>query len=154
MDFFTAFEALSTTEKVANNISSVIKNSRGHKRAVLRELHENLDLLLMIREKSASLEKVIPKLSLKYYIAAADSGFNFKQIKRGSLKEKTTCGVRQFKKYIGWSTERLFENIYLKVKYLQNFLELKSDMSDINFEMRVEYLTRMMILFFQHIRTG
>jgi hypothetical protein len=105
----------------------------------------------MIREKSASLEKVIPKLTFKAYIAAADSGFNFKKIERGSLKAKSTHGVKQLQKYIGWSTEKLFENIYLKARQLQNILELKNDKEGINLEIRVEYLTRMLILLLQHI---
>ena len=153
MDFFTAFEALGTTEKVASAISSVIKNSWGHERAILRELKENLDLLLMIREKNVSLERVIPKLAFKAYVTAADSGFNFKKIKRSSLKAKSTHGVKQFQKYVGWSTEKLFENIYLKARQLQNILELKMDQSEINMEIRVEYLTRMLILLLHHIGT-
>jgi hypothetical protein len=151
MDFFSAFDALSTSEKVAGKISSAIRNSRGHKRAILRELKENLDLLMMTRDEKVSPEKAIPRLSQKYYLSAADAGFNFKQIKRSSLKEKTTRGVLQFKKYIGWSTERLLENIYLKIRYLQNILEMGSKETRVNLNLRVEYLIRLMILVFYHI---
>ncbi len=78
MDFGSAFQALTTTEKVARTVDSLIKNSRGHKRAVLRELQENIHLLLLVRNEQFPAEKVIPRLERKQYLAAADAGFNFR----------------------------------------------------------------------------
>ena len=152
MDFYSAFEALNTADKVAKNLTTIIKNSRGHERAVLREFKENLELLFMVRRHKVPADKVINKLSVDNYLNAANSGFNFKAIKRGSVKEKTTGGIPQLKKYIGWSTERLLENIYLKIKFLQNYLEMAADPQKINIDRRMEYLIRVMLLFLQHIK--
>ncbi|MCK4894780.1 MAG: hypothetical protein KAT07_12465 [Calditrichia bacterium] len=153
MDFITAFQALTTSEKMVKSMNAVLKNAKGHKRAVLRELKENLNLLLLSRKNQLPPDRVIPRLQCKNYIAAADAGFNFKSIKRSSLKEKTTRDVPQFKKYIGWSTERLLENIYLKVKQLQDIIDMQVAAKNLNIDARLENLTRLMILLFQHIKS-
>ena len=153
MDFITAFQALMTTEKMAKSVNAILKNAKGHKRAVLRELRENLNLLLLARKNQLPSDKVISKLERKNYLAASDAGFNFKSIKRSSLKEKTTRDVPQFKKYIGWSTERLLENIYLKVKQLQDIIEMQVTVESLNLNTRLENLTRLMILLLQHIKS-
>lgn len=153
MDFITAFQALMTTEKMAKSVNAILKNTKGHKRAVLRELRENLNLLLLARKNQLLSDKVISKLERKNYLAASDAGFNFKLIKRSSLKEKTTRDVPQFKKYIGWSTERLLENIYLKVKQLQDIIEMQVTFKSLNLNTRLENLTRLMILFLQHLKS-
>lgn len=151
MDFTTAFQALTTTEKMVKTVDSVIKNAKGYKRALLRELKENLNLLLLVRNKHFSAGKVIPKLQTKNYLAASDAGFNFKLVKRAPLQGKTTRGVPQFKRYLNWSTERLFENIYLKINQLQSVIELGTDPSNFDLDIRVENLTRLMILLLNHI---
>jgi len=153
MDFIGAFQALMTTEKMAKSINAVLKNAKGHKRAVLRELQENLNLLLLARKNQLPPDKVISKLERKNYLAAADTGFNFKSIKRSSLKQKTTRDVPQFKKYIGWSTERLLENIYLKVKQLQDIVDMQGVSKSLDMSARLENLTRLMILFLEHIKS-
>jgi hypothetical protein len=142
-----------TSEKMVKSINAVLKNSKGHKRAVLRELQENLNLLLLARNNQLPPDKVISKLERKNYLAAADAGFNFKSIKRPSLKEKTTRDVPQFRKYIGWSTERLLENIYLKVKQLQDIVDIQETVKKLSINARLENLTRLMILFLQHIKS-
>jgi hypothetical protein len=153
MDFGSAFQALTTTEKVARTVDSIVKNSRGHKRAVLRELQENISLLLLVRTGQYPAEKVVPRLERKHYLAAADGGFNFRQIKRPSLREKTIRKVPQFKKYVGWSTERLLENIYIKVKQLQTMVEMEGAKKNVNLEVRARYLLRLMILLLSHIKS-
>ena len=153
MDFGSAFQALTTTEKIARTVDSIVKNSRGHKRAVLRELQENISLLLLVRTGQFPAHKVIPRLERKQYLAAADGGFNFRQIKRPSLREKTIRQVPQFKKYVGWSTERMLENIYIKVKQLQTIVEMERGRKNVNLELRTKYLLRLMILLLSHIQS-
>ena len=97
MDFFTAFQAIMTSEKMLKSVNAVLKNTKGHKRAILRELKENLNLLLLARKNQLPADKVILKLERKNYLAAADAGFNFKSIKRTALRAKTTRDVPQFK---------------------------------------------------------
>jgi len=153
MDFLTAFQALTTTEKMAQSVNTILKNAKGHKRAVLRELKENLNLLLLAKKNQLPSDKVISKLERKNYLAASDAGFNFKSIKRSSLKQKTTRDVPQFKKYIGWSTERLLENIYLKVKQLKDIIDMQVVSKNLDLNTRLENLTRLMILLLQHIKS-
>ena len=153
MDFLTAFQALTTTEKMAKSVNAILKNAKGHERAVLRELKENLNLLLLARKNQLPSDKVITKLERKNYLAASDDGFNFRSIKRSSLKQKTTRGVPQFKKYIGWSTERLLENINLKIKQLQDIIDMQVISRSLDLDTRLENLTRLMILLLQHIKS-
>ncbi len=152
MDFSQAFSTLLSAEKVARAVDSAVRNARGHKRAVLRELQENIHLLMIAREEKLPPEKVIPRLERKNYLYASDSGFNFKLLRRSALKSHATGGLPQFKKYIGWSTERLLENIYLKVKQVQVLVEIGKPAPQVNLEIRMEYLLRLMILFLKHIQ--
>lgn len=136
---------------MVKTVDSVIKNTKGHKRALLRELKENLNLLLLVRNNHFSAGQVIAKLRTKNYLAASDAGFNFKLVKRSLLREKTIRGVPQFRRYLNWSTEKLFENIYLKIKQLQSIIELGTNPPNFDLSIRVENLTRLMILLLNHI---
>jgi hypothetical protein len=152
MDFSQAFSTILSAEKLAKSVDTVLKNSKGHKRAILRELQENVNLLFLAKNNQLPAKKVIEKLERKNYLAAADAGFNFKLIKRSALKKETVKDVPQFKKYIGWSTERLLENIYLKVKQLQDMAALDPDQKTLNLQIRLENLLRLMLLLLQHMK--
>jgi len=69
------------------------------------------------------------------------------------LKDKTIRKVPQFKKYVGWSTERLLENIYVKVKQLQTIVEMEGGKKNANLDLRAKYLLRLMILLLSHIHS-
>lgn len=127
MDFSQAFNTILSVEKLAKTVDSVIKKSKGHKRAIVREMQENINLLILAKNQQLPVRKVIEKLERQNYLAAADAGFNFKLIKRSPLKNESIKNVPQFKRYVGWSTERLLENIYLKVKQLQDMAALDPD---------------------------
>ena len=152
MDFTQAFSTILSVEKLAKNLDSLLKNSRGHKRAILREMQENINLLLLAKNRQLPAGKVIEKLDRRNYLAAADAGFNFKLIKRSALKKETVKDVPQFKKYIGWSTERLLENIYLKVKQLQDIAAIDPEQKSLNLQIRLENLLRLMMLLLQHVK--
>lgn len=152
MDFSQAFSTILSIEKLAKTIDRVLKNSKGHKRAILREMQENIQLLFLARNQQLPARKVIKKLERKNYLAAADAGFNFKLIKRSRLTNKTIKEVPQFKKYVGWSTEQLLENIYLKVKQLQDMADLDSEQKSLNLQVRLENLLRLMLLFMTHVQ--
>jgi hypothetical protein len=152
MDFTQAFSTILSVEKLAKNLDSLLKNSRGHKRAILREMQENINLLFLAKNRQLPAGKVIEKLERRNYLAAADAGFNFKLIKRSALKKETVKDVPQFKKYIGWSTERLLENIYLKVKQLQDIAAIDPEQKSLNLQIRLENLLRLMMLLLQHVK--
>jgi hypothetical protein len=152
MDFSQAFGTIRSAEKLAKSVDTVLKNSKGHKRAILRELQENINLLFLVQNNQLPPGKVIEKLERKNYLAAADAGFNFKLIKRSALKEETVKDVPQFKKYIGWSTERMLENIYLKVKQLQDIVVIDPEQKTLNLQIRLENLLRFMLLLIQHMK--
>lgn len=152
MDFGTLFKSILTTEAVGTTVHSLIRNSMGHKRTVLLELQENMDLLLLARGGELPLHRAIEKLERKYYIAAVESGFNLNSIKGGGLKERTTKQIPQFRKYTGWSTERLFENVYRKVKQLKDIAEIDSEKKKVNIRARAGNLLKMMALLLNHIK--
>lgn len=153
MDFYSAFKALIDTGKAGMDLRTLIKDASGHKRKVLLELQENIDLISLAKEKGFDIDKVITKLERKYYLSAVEADFNFNSLKRSVLKEKTINGVPQFIKYLGWSTQRLFINIYRKVKQLQDIVEMDSENKNINKKARLENIYRMMILIINHLKS-
>ena len=153
MDFYNAFKALVETGKAGLSLRALMKNDRGHKSKVLLELQENIDLISLAKEKQFDIDKVIAKLQRKYYIAAVEADFNFNSLNHSLLKENTIKSVPQFKKYLGWSTQRLFINIYRKVKQLQDIVEMDSKNKNINKEVRLENIYRMMVLIVNHLKS-
>jgi len=151
MDFSALFKTLLTTEAVGKTVHLLVKNARGHKRTVLLELKENMDLLLLARSWALPPHRVIKKLERKYYMAALEAGFNLNSLKRGGLKEKTTRQVPQFRCYIGWSTERLFENVYRKLKQLKDIVEMDGEKRRIDIRARTVNLLKMTTLLLTHI---
>ncbi len=153
MDFYSAFKAVIEAGKAGMTLRTLIKDRSGHKRKVLLELQENVDLINLAKVKAFDIDKVIKKLQRKNYLAGVEADFDFNSLKRSVLLEKSIKDVPQFKKYIGWSTERLFINIYRKVKQLQDIVEMDSENKNINKKARLENIYRMMLLMINHLKS-
>ncbi|MBI9096861.1 MAG: hypothetical protein JEY91_00215 [Spirochaetaceae bacterium] len=151
MDFSTAFKIAGLADQIGKRFYSAQKTSSVHKKMIMREIHENLDLITLWENNDFPIDKVIEKLSFRNYEKSQLDNFNFNSIKKSHLKEQTTRNVPQFRKYIGWSTEKLFENLYRKIKLLKVIIEMDSDNKKVNKSMRLRNIYKLMILILFHI---
>jgi hypothetical protein len=151
VDFFTAFKAADLAEKLGSTVSSTLKSAKGHKRRLLLELQENIDLIDLWQMKRFPIDKVILKLERKHYESAISDDFNINGLKRSALRTSTTRAVPQFQAYIGWSTERLVDNIYRKIKQLQDIVEMDTGNRKIDKAARLGNIYKLMILLVHHI---
>lgn len=151
MDFFTAFKAADLAEKLRSTLSATLKSAKGHKRRLLLELQDNIDVIYLWQMKGFAIDKVIHKLERKYYESAISDNFNFNSLKRAPMARDTTRDVPQFQAYVGWSTERLFDNIYRKIKQLKDVVEMDADNPKIDKAARLSNIYKLMILLVHHI---
>ena len=151
MDFLTAFKTADLAGKLGSTVSSALKSAKGHKRRLLLELQTNIDLIELWQMKRFPIDKVILKLERKHYESALSDDFNFNGLKRSALPQATTRGVPQFQAYVGWSTERLIDNIYRKIKQLQDIVEMDTENRRIDKAARLGNIYKLMILLVHHI---
>lgn len=143
---------LSKTASVLQVLDELIKRTRRTKRALLLELRRNIGLIGLYTEGDAPIDKVIAKLETKQMRAALESGFNFKSLKKGGIKKSTAGDVPQDKRYVGWTTERLFTSIYLRIKELQTIVEIDPDNEKFRKSVRLLNIRKLIILLLKHVK--
>ena len=67
------------------------------------------------------------------------------------MTRKETGGVAFYQAYIGWTTEQLFENIYLKIVELKDIAKMDSDNPNIRKKVRLLNVLKMIKLLLVHI---
>lgn len=149
----TILTGISTTASVLKILDSLIKRTRGRKRALLIELRSNIQLIDLYTEGDLPIDKVVARLETSHIRTALESNFNFNSLKRGKLKRSTTGNVPQFRRYAGWTTERLFSNIYLKIKGLQTIIEIDPDNERFRKSVRLINIRKLMLLLLKHIQS-
>ncbi len=151
MDFATAFNVAGLAEKLGARIHAALKSAKGHKRKLLLELQNNIDVIYLWQMKGFPIDKVILKLERINYDSAVADNFNFNALKRAALSKSTTRDVPQFQKYVGWSTELIVDNLYRKIKQLKDIVEMDSNSDKIDKAARLGNIYKMMILLVHHI---
>ena len=146
------FKGLSTAASVAKFIHSLIKSTRGTKRTLLIELKQNIQLIYLHFESGTPIDRVIAKLDSSYYKKAVESNFNFNSLQKAKLKEKLINNVPQYKHYVGWTTEQLFTNIYLKIHTLQIIVEIDAKNEKLRKNVRLINILKLMLLLLKHIK--
>jgi len=149
----TILKGIDTTTSVVKALQSLVKGSRGVKRALLLELQSNIQLILLYAEGTVAIDKLIRKLDVSHCKAALESNFNFSSLKRGRVREALTEGTAQFKPYIGWTTEQLFSSIYLKLKELQSIVDIDSDGKQFRKGVRLLNALKLMLLLLKHLKS-
>lgn len=153
MELAAFLSGFSSAAAAAKTLQGLLRHSRGTKRALLLELQKNLDLLYLFLGDKRRTSSVISKLEVKVYEAAVSSNFDFNDIKKGKLKPQTVAGVKQLQFYIDWSTEQLFENIYLKIYQLKNINEIDPANARFRVGVRLKNLYKMMLLLVMHVKS-
>lgn len=147
------FSGLSSAATVAKTIQTLLKNSRGVKRALLLELQKNLNLLYLFLNDESKLTTIVNKLDVRVYEEAVKTNFDFNDIKKGKLSPRLTGDIKQLQPYVGWNTEQLFENIYLKIHQLKSITEIDPDNSKFRLSVRLKNLHKMMVLLIKHVKS-
>lgn len=147
------FSGLSSAATAAKTIQTLLKNSRGVKRALLLELQKNLNLLYLFLNDESKLTTIVNKLDVRVYEEAVKTNFDFNDIKKGKLSPRLTGDIKQLQPYVGWNTEQLFENIYLKIHQLKSITEIDPDNSKFRLSVRLKNLHKMMVLLIKHVKS-
>jgi hypothetical protein len=96
---------------------------------------------------------VINKLATGVYKEAVKSDFNFNALKKTRLSARLVAGVKQLQPYVGWTTEQLFENVYLKIHALKTITDVDPDNNKFRIKIRLTNLHKVMILLLKHIKS-
>lgn len=146
----TAIGAISPTVEVIRLLADLLKGQKGTQRKLLLELRRNLELISLHTEGETPIEKVIPKLVTQEFEAALQRDFDFSNLKKGKINEKSA--ETPFERlYLGWTTEALISNIYLKIKTLQDILEIDPQNPHYRMSVRLNNVRKMIILLLKHI---
>jgi hypothetical protein len=153
IDITSLLGGLSSVTSVLDTLDSMLKGSRGTRRSLLLELEGNIRLALLGKQGGIPADKLVKKLETRAMQQAMESDFNFRSLKSGKLKKRVAGDSAQMQRYIGWTTERLFTNLYLRIRELQNIVELDTDGGHFRVTVRLQNIFRMMLLLVRHIRS-
>ncbi|MBI1424951.1 MAG: hypothetical protein GC149_16000 [Gammaproteobacteria bacterium] len=123
------------------------------KRSLLLELQKNFNLVHLFLDNESKVTSVINKLDVRAYEEAVRSEFDFKSIKRGKLSPRIIANIKQLQPYAGWTTEQLFENVYLKIHQLKNINEIDPGNEKYRIGIRLKNLHKMMLLLIKHVKS-
>lgn len=144
---------LSNVTSVLSTLNGLLKGSRGIQRTLLLELEGNIRLILLSVKGGTPLEKIVPRLETASLHKAMESGFNFNSLKSGKVKPKAVGDAPQMQSYVGWTTEKLFANVYLKIRDLQHIVEIDATNENFRTGVRLQNILKMMLLLVRHIRS-
>ncbi len=149
----TVLRGASATAAVIDTLRALVKGTRGTKRVLLLELEHNIRLILLYARGGAPIDKIIKKLEVARCQAALESDFSFKSVKRGRVSKATAADAAQLQPYVGWTTERLFASVYLKVRELQTIVEIDSGNAHFRKSVRLLNVLKLMLLLLRHLRS-
>lgn len=152
-DATSILKGIDTATSVAQTLRSLVKGTKGLKRRLLLELQANIQLISLYTQGSVPIDKVIRKLEVTHCRAALESDFNFNSLKRGRVSKTLARRLPQFEPYVGWTTEQLFTNIYLKIRELQHIVEIDSDNKRFRKNVRLLNVLKLMLLLLQHLKS-
>jgi len=153
MEFSAVVAFAELVMNIGTRIKSTQKSAKGHKRKILLELEENVELISLWKNKGFPIDKVILKLERSRYDSAVDVDFNINSIKSTALKKSTTKGVPQFQKYVGWSTEKLLNSLYRKIRNIKHIVDMDSESKHVSKSARLGNIYKITILLIHHIES-
>jgi len=147
MDFQNAFKTLDLIRLLA----SVRGKHRGRRRLLVMELSDNLDLLNLVHQGQVGVDQAIPELKDAVYQKLLEESFSFNTLSRRKIAAANARHVAQLRRYQGWPTERLVDNIYRKIRQLKTLKKLKLCDPAVNYKQRLENLRRLLVLLMVHL---
>ncbi len=110
-------------------------------------------IALYTQGSGAAIDKIIRKLDVSHCRVALESDFNFNSLKRGRVSKTLVRRLPQFEPYVGWTTEQLFTNIYLKITELQHIVDIDSDNKRYRKNVRLLNVLKLMLLLLAHLKS-
>lgn len=142
---------ISVVDSVLDAINSWVKATEGRKRMLLLELQSNIELIFSYGKSDLPINSVVAKLETKEMEDALKSGFDLNSLQRDKVQESTAGNESQYQRYIGWTTEKLFSNIYVKIRDLQAAVEMDPDNVRIRKRVRLINVLKLMLLLMKHV---
>ena len=153
MNFGQVFSSLSSAAAVSQTIRSLIRNTRGTRRGLLLELQKNIDLMYLHTKGGAPIDKVAARLDVRQYEHASRSGFDFNSLQRRPVRAELVKDNPSLRPYAGWTTEQLFERVYLKIHDLKNIVSIDPQNERLRPRVRLLNIFRLMLLLLQHLKS-
>ncbi len=151
VDLTAAVGALTSTTKLIEFVEKLAKRHKGTRRILLVELKRNLEIIAMYTRDGVPIEKVIPELRTKHLYDAIQSDFNFNSFEKAKISARTAGSQGFFQRYVGWSTEDLFLNIYQKIDDLQTIVRVDPDNPRVRKSVRLGNIEKLIRLLLVHI---
>jgi hypothetical protein len=146
-----AWNAITSTDKIASYLLKWIAENRGFKRTVILEFMENIELIRLYIDNGVKPIEVIHRIDDSAFRKALAEGFNLNSIKHSKIGERSTKNIPQLKKYHGWDTQRVFENIYQKISTLKHIATIKRRKKSILLGIRLNNVFKLMLMLAIHI---
>jgi hypothetical protein len=147
----TLKDLISSVDSVLETINAWVRGTRGWRRRLQLELLSNIELIFSYIRYDLPVDDVIANLQTENMKAALESGFNFNSLKKGKVREVVAGDQPQYQQYVGWSTEKLFSNIYVKIKDLQTIVRMDPHNERIRKGVRLINVLKLMLLLMKHI---
>jgi hypothetical protein len=147
-EYLTIFTNLTRTIELINDL---ITRNQGKKERLLIEMEQNVSTIKLYVESGTPIDDVINNLRTEKLKEALESGFKFKRFNSAKVTRETTGDLPYYNQYIGWSTKKLFKNIYLKIAHLQDIVRIDSTNPNIRKSVRLINILKMIKLLLVHI---
>ena len=126
------------------------KRSKGRGKAVLYELEKNFNRILLWKRNGVDIDVIIGELSTAKWEEIHDK-FESSDIKLKKITKASVKGNAFDAKYIGWDSERLIRNIYVKIESLKDVVRLDPDNRRVRKSVRLENILRLIRLLTRHV---
>ena len=156
MEIKSIFSGLISLAPGINAINTLIKQSRGTRRELLRELQNNINQISVYIESGEGeegVDRVIAALQVGCYEAAGRDGFDFDSLKKGRLSPGLLKDVPQFKAYGGFTTEQLLDKLYMWIHRLKIIAKDYPNSPKFRKRVRLINIWKLMLLVVRHINT-
>lgn len=147
----TLSQLMSIFDSILETINAWVKGTRGWRRKLQLELLSNIELIFSYAKYDLPVDDVIANLQTARMKAALESGFNFNSLKKGGVTERVAGEQPQYQQYVGWTTERLFSNITVKIQDLQTIVKIDPANEKIRKGVRLINILKLMLLLVKHI---
>ena len=141
-------------EKIMARYKKTHQGQTGLMRAVLSETRLNLERTDDYFEHHNAIEKVIASLKIEALHKAlfeSDLNLNKLQPKAVAVRKLFAEPSAFLRQYDGWSTERLFVNIYEKIKRVQEINAEYGDTPAYRLALRLRNIRHLIILLLKHL---
>ena len=152
-DLGTFADLVKMIDSVMGTVRSLVQESTGTKRMLLLELESNIELILSYGRSDLPINSVIAKLETKEMEEALKSGFDVNSLKRSKVSQEIVGDQSQYKRYVGWTTEKLLSNIVVKIRGLKTTVEMDPDNVKIRKRVRLINILKLTLLLIKHINS-